>query len=62
MSTTTEERRPKQVAAFVDDHLRDEFLELARLNERSASAELRVAMRQHLEREGSRDRSSASDG
>jgi hypothetical protein len=52
MSTRTEEERQwVSLSAFIDQRDHGRLFELARRNERSASAELRLAIREHLERE-----------
>jgi predicted transcriptional regulator len=48
---STQEQERVSVSVFVDPRDRDRLFELARRNERSASAELRRAIREHLERD-----------
>jgi predicted transcriptional regulator len=45
----------EHVNAFVDADVRRELERLARMNERSLSAEIRLALRAHVEREGAED-------
>lgn len=49
MATNTLER--VHVNAYIDRDVRDELEQLARTNERTLSAELRVALRAHVERD-----------
>ncbi len=49
MSTRTEDR--VSVSLFVDPRDRERLVELARTNERSVSAEIRRAIRVHVERD-----------
>lgn len=49
MSTRTEER--VSISVFVDPTDRERLVELARTNERSVSAEIRRAIREHVERD-----------
>jgi hypothetical protein len=52
MASTVGTQGVKQLATFAPAELRDGFLKLAQRNERSVSAELRIAVRERLEREG----------
>jgi hypothetical protein len=52
---STQEQERVSVSVFVDPPDRDRLFELARRNERSASAELRLAIREHLERDPQED-------
>ena len=49
MTTSTAQR--EHVNAFIDVGVRRELERLARINERSLSAEIRLALRAHVERE-----------
>lgn len=49
MSTTAPER--VHLNAYVDADVRDELERLARTNDRSVSAEVRLALRAHVERD-----------
>lgn len=49
MSTRTEER--VSVSVFVDPRDRERLVELARSHDRSISAEIRRAIREHVERD-----------
>ena len=43
---------PSTVTVLVDEELREQIATLARANERSVGAEVRVAIREHLKRTG----------
>jgi predicted transcriptional regulator len=47
---TATKTRPTTVTVLVDEELREEITNVARANERSVGAEVRVAMREYLER------------
>jgi predicted transcriptional regulator len=49
MPTTLQER--EHINAFIDRDVRRELERLARVNERSLSAEIRLALRAHVERD-----------
>ena len=49
MATTVQER--EHVNAFIDRDVRRQLERLARVNERSLSAEIRLALRAHVERD-----------
>ena len=49
MPTTVQER--EHVNAFIDRDVRRELERLARVNERSLSAEIRLALRAHVDRD-----------
>ena len=46
----SEKQIPSTVTVLVDEQLREQIATLARANERSVGAEVRVAMREHLAR------------
>lgn len=60
MATTTAER--VHLNAYVDADVRDELERLARSNERSLSAEVRLGLRAHVERVAGVDISSEDGG
>ena len=43
----------ERLSTYVDRKMKDELIELAKRNQRSAAGELRVALERHLERERS---------
>jgi hypothetical protein len=45
----TEKERPRTVTVIVDPELREQLKRAARENDRSLGAEVRVALRRHLE-------------
>ena len=46
----SEKQIPSTVTVLVDEQLREQIATLARANERSVGAEVRVAIREHLKR------------
>jgi predicted transcriptional regulator len=53
--TLIEKERPTTVTIIVDEALREQLTRVARANERSVGAEIRVALRAHLERDDDKE-------
>lgn len=53
MSVTLRAERPSTISVILDRQLRDELARTAAQNERSVGAEVRVALRRHLEADDS---------
>jgi GTP cyclohydrolase FolE2 len=59
-TATDRQRSAVQLCAFAKRDLRDELARLAQRNDRSVSAELRIAVRRHLEQQAGAERRDGS--